>query len=105
MPYHQRVDRLHPACLAFLVDQSYSMTEPVAGRPRQSKAQALAQAVNELLYELVIRSVKDHSQGPRHYYDVAVIGYGARVGPAWSGALAGRDLVSIVEVAQHPTGP
>ena len=102
MPYEQRVDRENPACFAFLVDQSFSMTEPVAGRAGQSKADALAEALNDLIYELVVRSIKDPSQGPRHYYDVAVVGYGLNVGPAWGGSLAGSDLVSIVDIATNP---
>jgi hypothetical protein len=101
MTYSQRVDRDSPACFAFLVDQSYSMTEPCAGRPSESKARALADAVNNLLYELVMRCVKNPQEGPRHYYDIAVIGYGATVGPAWGGSLAGQGLVSIVDIANH----
>ena len=103
MPYQTRVDRNRPACLVVLIDQSFSMSEPHAGNQAQSKAAALATAVNDLLYELVIRSVKDPSEGPRHYYDVAIVGYGADVGSAWSGPLSGRDLVSIVDIANNPT--
>ncbi|MCB0994501.1 MAG: hypothetical protein KDB21_05385 [Acidimicrobiales bacterium] len=102
MPYQRRVDRERPACFMFLLDQSYSMNEPVAGRPGQTKAQALADAINTLLYELVLRCIKNPEEGPRHYYDVGVVGYGATVGPVWGGALAGRDLVSIVEIGHHP---
>ncbi|MCP3856635.1 MAG: VWA domain-containing protein [Actinomycetia bacterium] len=101
MPYAQRVDRENPACFVFLVDQSFSMTEPCAGRPDQSKAEALADAINNLLYELVMRCVKNPSEGPRHYYDIAVIGYGGTIGPAWGGNLAGRDLVPIVDIANN----
>ncbi len=101
MSYAKRVDRENPACFAFLVDQSYSMTEQCAGRPNQSKAQALADAINNLLYELVMRCVKNPSEGPRHYYDIAVVGYGGSVGPAWGGELAGQGLVSIVDIANN----
>lgn len=101
MTYSKRVDRDNPACFAFLVDQSYSMTEPCAGRPNQSKADAVADAINNLLYELVMRCVKNPSEGPRHYYDIGVIGYGGSVGPAWGGNLAGRGLVSIVDIANN----
>ena len=102
MSYQQRVDRDHPAAFVFLIDQSYSMTEPAAGAAHQSKAEALAEAVNDLIYELVVRSIKDPSQGPRHYYDLAVIGYGGSVGPAWGGAIAGQELISIEEIARNP---
>lgn len=102
MTYQRRVDREHPACFVFLIDQSYSMSEPAAGAPGQSKAHALAEAVNDLIFELVVRSIKDANQDPRHYYDLAVIGYGNAVGPAWGGNLAGRDLVPIDEIAKNP---
>jgi hypothetical protein len=99
--YERRLDRSAPGCILFLVDQSGSMQEPVAGEPR-SKADAVAEALNNLLYELVIRCVKGESDSPRHYYDVGLIGYGSSVGPVFGGALAGRDLVSIVDVADYP---
>ncbi len=103
MSYQKRVDREHPACFIFLIDQSYSMSERAAGAADgASKAMALAEAVNDLIYELVVRSVKDPSQGPRHYYDLAVVGYGGSVGSAWCGALAGQDLVAIDEIARNP---
>ncbi|HEC11436.1 MAG TPA: VWA domain-containing protein [Acidimicrobiales bacterium] len=103
MSYARRVDRDHPACFVFLVDQSYSMTEPCSGRVEESKAQAVAEAINDLLYELVMRCVKNPTEGPRHYYDIAVIGYGATVGPAWGGNLTGSYLTSIVDIANSPT--
>ncbi len=102
MSHAQRIDRTNPGCIVFLVDQSYSMNEPISGGDGESKAVALAGALNDLLYELVIRCVKDPKEGPRHYYDVAVLGYGLQVGPVWGGALEGRDLVAIPDVARNP---
>lgn len=102
MAHTRRIDRTNPGCFMFLIDQSYSMNEPVAGQPDTSKAKALARSVNELLYELVIRCVKNPDEGPRHYYDVGVIGYGNAVGPAWGGSLSGRDIVSIGDIANNP---
>jgi hypothetical protein len=37
-----------------------------------------------------------------HRYDVGVIGYGRFVGPAFGGALAGKALVPIGDVANSP---
>jgi hypothetical protein len=102
MPYENNVDRTHPGCFLFLVDQSDSMNEVMPVNPPRSKASALADAINSLLYELVLRCIKDPSEGPRHYYDVGVIGYGERVVPALGGARAGEALVSIADVANHP---
>lgn len=101
MAYERRLDRHAPGCIFLLVDQSGSMLEPVAGEER-SKAEAVAQAINNLLYELVLRCIKGESDAPRHYYDVGVIGYGASVRSGFGGALAGRELVSIIDVADNP---
>jgi len=100
--YSKRLDRTHPGCIVIMVDQSGSMEEPIARQAGTSKAVALADAINTLLYELVIRCVKNPNEGPRNYYDIGLIGYGASVGPAWSGALHGRLLVPVSEVANNP---
>ena len=101
--YAKQIDRTNPGCLVLLVDQSGSMREPVANGGGRSKADALAEAINGLLYELVLRCIKDDAEGPRHYYDLAVLGYGGEnVDSALGGQLAGRELVSIVELANHP---
>ena len=57
MAYERRLDRNNPGCMVFLVDQSGSMNEPVAGEQR-SKADAVAEALNNLLYELVLRCIR-----------------------------------------------
>jgi hypothetical protein len=85
----------------FLIDQSASMTEQMANSAL-SKAEALRDAINNLLYEVVLRCIKDPDEGPRHYYDIGVIGYGADVGPAFGGTLAGLELASISDVANQP---
>jgi len=41
-------------------------------------------------------------QGPRPYWDLGGLGYGSRVAPILGGALTGRELASIVEVADNP---
>lgn len=101
MDYSAEISRDHPSCILFLIDQSASMSDAVAGETGRSKAQRCADAINRLLYELSIRCTKD-SDGPRNYYDVGVIGYGSRVGPAFAGSLAGRALVPIQELAENP---
>jgi hypothetical protein len=109
MPYTAEISRVNPSCLLFLIDQSGSMDKPLGGSPKQpKKAERLADAINRVLYELVIRCTRSHNEGPRDYFDVGVIGYGSdehgnsRVGPALGGLLMGRDLVPISELANHP---
>ncbi|HEX9969147.1 MAG TPA: hypothetical protein VGB03_03335 [Acidimicrobiales bacterium] len=101
MPYSAEISRANPTCFLFLIDQSESMKDPIGGGdvPMQ-KAEAVADAVNRLLSELSIKCAKE--DGVRDYFHVGVIGYGAGVRPIFDGALAGRDLVPLSEVAAQP---
>lgn len=126
MPYTAEISRAQPSCLVFLIDQSGSMDEVMnpenpraLDRPVQvdgmtythtaggkTKAQAVADAVNKLLQNLVIKCAG--GEGLRDYFHVSVIGYGgdttaSRVGPAFGGTLAGRDLVPISEIGNTPS--
>lgn len=96
------ITRTNPSAFLFLIDQSSSMAEPFGEKDQYgdapTKAEAVAQALNNLLRSLILTCSK--SEGIRDYFEVSVIGYGARVGPAWGGALAGREIASISEVAQ-----
>lgn len=101
MTYSAEISRSNPTCLLFLIDQSASMSDPFGGgESGKHKADAVADAVNRLLQNLVIRGAK--AEGVRDYYHVGVIGYGAQVGPAFAGILAGQELVPISEVALNP---
>jgi hypothetical protein len=70
------------------------------GEASQRKCDVVADALNRLLSELVIKCAKE--EGVRDYFHVGVIGYGANVGPALGGTLAGRELVPLSEVAASP---
>ncbi|MEQ8841609.1 MAG: VWA domain-containing protein [Acidimicrobiales bacterium] len=105
MSYTQEISRVTPGCIMFLVDQSGSMAEPFAGDETTTKMDGVATAVNRILLELILKSVKDHDEGPRHYFDIGLITYGAEVGSAFGGSLAGRDLVSIAELTENPLEP
>jgi hypothetical protein len=101
MPYSAEVSRTHPSCFLFLIDRSGSMSDPFSGGAEgKKKADGVADAINRLLQNLVIKCAK--SEGVRDYYHVGVIGYGDRVGPAFEGALAGQELVPISQVADQP---
>jgi hypothetical protein len=64
------------------------------------KADGVTDIINRLLQNLVIRCAKE--EGVRDYFYIGVIGYGAHVSPAFSGPLAGRELVPISEVGNMP---
>lgn len=99
LAYEQKIDRAHPACIMFLLDQSGSMNDTLADGTGRSKAQALTDAVHELLQSIVRRCVKERNAPPRHYYDIGVIGYGRHVRSMFSDALSGRTLASVEELA------
>ncbi len=102
MAYSAEISRSNPTCLLFLVDQSGSMADPFGGgEVQKKKADGVADATNRLLQNLVLKCAKE--EGIRDYFHVGVIGYGAHVGPAFGGALAGRDLVLISEVGNNPS--
>jgi hypothetical protein len=74
MPYTASIDRSHPGCILFLVDQSRSMSRPLAGQPGQSKKDAAADAVNRVVDNIAQRC----SQGMevREYFNIGIFGYG-----------------------------
>jgi hypothetical protein len=101
MSYSAEISRGNPTCFLFVIDQSGSMEDQIAGGESPvRKAQVVADATNKLLSELAIKCAKD--EGVRDYFHVGVVGYGSRVGAAFGGALVGRDLVPISEVANNP---
>jgi hypothetical protein len=100
VPYTAEISRTNPTCLLFLIDQSSSMAEPFGGAPGKTKSDGVADAVNRLLQNLVLKCAK--SDGIRDYFHVGVIGYGNGVHSALGGALAGRHLVPVSELANSP---
>ncbi|BFO16951.1 hypothetical protein SHKM778_33390 [Streptomyces sp. KM77-8] len=100
VPYTAEISRSNPTSITFLVDQSTSMSDPIGGEVPQQKADVVADAINRLLTELSVKCAKE--EGVRDYFHVAVVGYGATVGSAFAGSLAGRDIVPLSEVADNP---
>jgi hypothetical protein len=100
MPYTAEISRTNPTCFLFLVDQSSSMQEAFGAQPNKQKADGVADAINRLLQNLILKCAK--SEGIRDYFQVGIIGYGATVSPAFAGSLAEKPIVSISEIANHP---
>ncbi len=100
MPYSAEISRGNPTYFVLLLDQSGSMNEVFGSETTQRKAEFVADVVNRTLHDLVIRCTR--TEQIRNYYYVSVIGYGANVGPAFSGSLSGKSLVPISEVAEMP---
>jgi hypothetical protein len=100
-PYTAQITRNTPTAFIFLVDQSVSMKRMTNLYGEQiSLAEAVARIVNKQIYDLILRCVK--MDDVRHYYDIAVIGYGHEVYSGWNGTLAGREFVSPEEIKNNP---
>src|SRR4051812_36135594 len=101
MAYSAEISRTNPSCFVFVIDQSGSMADLFGGgEASHKKAEGVADAINKLLQNLVIKCAKE--EGVRDYFHVGVIGYGVQVGPAFTGPLAGQQLVSISQIGTSP---
>lgn len=101
MSYSAEISRTNPSCFLFLIDQSGSMEDPFGGgESSRKKADLVADAINRLLQNLVIKCAKE--EGIRDYFHVGVIGYGDKVGPALGGQLSGRELAPISDIGNLP---
>ncbi len=97
MVYEAEISRANPSCFLFLLDQSGSMQDAWSGT---TKAQGVADAINRILQNLIIRCTSGESVLDR--FSIGVIGYGARVDFALNSSLAGRKLIPISEIADVP---
>lgn len=99
--YTAQITRNTPTAFIFLVDQSVSMrNKTVLHGEKMSLAEAVSRIVNNQINELVLRCIKTNEV--RHYYDIAIIGYGSQVYSGWNGALEGRFFVSPQEIKDNP---
>lgn len=100
-PYTAQITRNTPTAFIFLIDQSISMSRKLNYHGEFiTLADAVARIVNNQINELVLRCIK--TTEVRHYYDIAVIGYGDDANYGWKGTLAGRDFVSPEELKNNP---
>ncbi|MCH5306980.1 MAG: DUF4433 domain-containing protein [Prevotella sp.] len=99
--YTAQITRNTPTAFIFLVDQSVSMKRHVTLNGEQmTLAECVARIVNNQINELVLRCIK--TSEVRHYYDIAMIGYGHEAYSGWGGKLEGRDFVSPEELKNNP---
>jgi hypothetical protein len=100
LPYSAEISRNNPTAILFLLDQSSSMLEPFGGQPDKRKADGVADALNRLLQNLVLKCAK--ADGIRDFFHVGMIRYGGRVESAFGGPLAGATLVPVSKIADNP---
>ena len=105
MPYKMEISRQNKACFLFLLDQSYSMCEPLGGSQHR-KCDELCNAINSWLQNMTIRASGD--QGIKDWMDIGVFGYRTNsygqpiIAPALQGPLAGSPIVSIRDIGMNP---
>jgi hypothetical protein len=100
VPYTASISRANPTALVFLLDQSGSMREPFAGQPEKTKAVGVADALNRLLQNLVLKCAK--AEGIRDFFYVGMLRYGGRIASALGGPLAGKEIAPVSELANNP---
>lgn len=101
IPYTAQITRNTPTAFIFLVDHSVSMQQMTTlFGEEMTMAEAAARIVNNQINELVLRCVK--MGDTRHYYDIAVVGYGEEAYSGWQGELEGRKWVTPEELKNHP---
>jgi hypothetical protein len=105
MSYSQDIHRGTPAYFIFLLDQSGSMIERIGGGGGKRKEEAVAENLNAWIENMIVSCLS--AEGVRNKLDVSVIGYctdengEAIIEPALGGPLAGRERVSITELADN----
>jgi len=105
MSYTQEISRLTPAYFIFLLDQSGSMIEPIGGGGGKRKEEAVAEELNAWIDNIIVMCAG--ADGVKNFMDVSVIGYCTDengepiIEPALGGPLAGRERVSITELADN----
>ena len=96
----------HPGLIVFVLDQSSSMNGGCPDKPGITKAERLAQIVNETIREIHLRCISGDTVSPR--CDIAVVGYHTEehgspiVESAWGGKLQGGWAVPIDQVHENP---
>lgn len=101
IPYTAQITRNTPTAFIFLVDHSVSMQKKTTLYGEEmTMAEAAARIVNNQINELVLRCVKMNDT--RHYYDIAVVGYGEEAYSGWQGELEGSKFVSPEDLKNHP---
>lgn len=103
--YSQEISRKRPACFLFVLDQSYSMIDPLGGSGAR-KCDQLTDVMNGWLQNMIIKATGE--SGVKDWMYVGVIGYRTDdqgvpiVGSALQGPLAEQSLVPISKFNEHP---
>ncbi len=107
MPYTTDISRSNPGCFLFLIDQSFSMGDALAGQPGQRKADQASDAINRILNAVSQRC--SSGMDIRDYFHIGILGYHTdnRGSPIISSVLPGTipespfmPISAVVEAAE-----
>ncbi len=98
--YTAEINRVQPACLLLLIDQSSSMAASWADSGA-TKAIEVARTVNRLLGNAVLLCSKGDDR-VHDYFQVGVIGYRSQVESMLEGSSVDQPLVPISQIAINP---
>lgn len=95
------ISSTNPCLIIFLIDQSGSMSEKF-GNTTHDKAKEVANAINELLYEVGLRCYS--GDDIKNRFEIGIIGYGKEnnVQSGWEGELLNKWVVSIKNIFEYP---
>ena len=101
-----RISEVHPTAIVFVVDQSCSMAKSTILNNVEYDyiSDLVAEAINTQIDCFLKKCIADDGT-ISHLYDIAVIGYGNDVSPAWNGDLADKPFHSPMELLSHVKGP
>lgn len=95
----------NPCLIIYLIDQSGSMADKF-GNASHSKSVELANAINEVIYEIGLRCIGSGGE-LKNRFELAIIGYGKNddsVQSGWEGQLSNKWVVSIKNIFDYPLG-
>ena len=98
------ISSTNPCLIIYLLDQSGSMGDKF-GNASHSKAVELADAINDIIYQVGLRCMEGSEIKNR--FELAVIGYGKtedKVQSAWEGVLSNKWVISIRNIFENSLG-
>lgn len=101
-----RISEVHPTAIVFVIDQSCSMARGtnLDNVNYDYTSDLVAEAVNLQIESFLKRCVSEDGT-ISHLYDIAVVGYGNNVSPAWNGDLSDEAFHGPMELMTHIKDP
>lgn len=101
MTYTRRPETRNPGCFLFLLDLSASMNDYWIST--HTKSEGLSLIINRILFNMILRNTERNIVKNR--FEVGVIGYGhneENIEGVLGGALSGKNLVTLSDIANNP---